>query len=91
MTDAERKVKQLKRLIKTAHNENYDFVYVPVGDAKTIVRLLERKEGYVRCIDCRHYLEWTGSDTPRGYCELLQRTHKGEWFCADGEVKEDER
>ena len=45
MTDRERKVAQLRRLIRTAHEENYDFVYLPVGDAKVIVRLLdERKE-----------------------------------------------
>ena len=44
MTDRERKVKQLKKLVKTAHNENYDFVYLPVGDAKTIIRLLEDQE-----------------------------------------------
>ena len=41
MTDRERKVAQLRRLIRTAHEENYDFVYLPVGDAKVIVRLLE--------------------------------------------------
>lgn len=44
MTDRERKVKQLRHLIKVAHEENYDFVYLPVGDAKTIVRLLEEQE-----------------------------------------------
>ena len=44
MTDRERKVKQLRHLIKVAHEENYDFVYLPVGDAKTVVRLLEEQE-----------------------------------------------
>ena len=44
MTDRERKVRQLKKLIKAAHNENYDFVYLPVGDAKTIIRLLEEQD-----------------------------------------------
>jgi len=44
MTDRERKVKQLRHLIKVAHEENCDFVYLPVGDAKTIVRLLEEQE-----------------------------------------------
>ena len=41
MTDIDRKLKQLRSLIATAHYENYDFVFMPVGDAKTIVRLLE--------------------------------------------------
>ena len=45
MTDRERKVTQLRRLIRTAHEENYDFVYLPVGDAKVIVRLLEVYDG----------------------------------------------
>lgn len=44
MTDRERAVSQLKHLIQTAHDENYDFVYIPVGNAKTIVRLLETQE-----------------------------------------------
>ena len=46
MTDRERVVTRLKKLIKAAHNENYDFVYIPVGTAKVIVRLLEEVEIY---------------------------------------------
>lgn len=41
MTDLERKIDQLRRLLQTAHYENYDFVYLPVGDALTVVELLE--------------------------------------------------
>ena len=41
MTDIERVLNRLKRLIKAAHEENYDFVYIPVGTAKVIVHLLE--------------------------------------------------
>ena len=44
MTDTERVVLRLKRLIKAAHNENYDFIYIPVGTAKLIVRLLEGED-----------------------------------------------
>jgi len=44
MTDRERVVKKLRQLIKAAHEENYDFVYLDVGKAKTIVRLLEEQE-----------------------------------------------
>lgn len=44
MTDRERVVKKLRQLIKTAHAENYDFIYIDVGKAKTIVRLLEEQE-----------------------------------------------
>ena len=44
MTDRERVVKKLRALIRTAHNENYDFIYIDVGKAKTIVRLLEEQE-----------------------------------------------
>ena len=43
MTDRERVVNRLKRLIKAAHNENYDFVYLPVGTAKLIVKMLEEQ------------------------------------------------
>ena len=41
MTDRERVVQRLRKLIKAAHNENYDFIYIPVGTAKVIVPLLE--------------------------------------------------
>jgi predicted O-methyltransferase YrrM len=44
MTDRERVVKKLRQLIKAAHAENYDFIYIDVGKAKTIVRLLEEQE-----------------------------------------------
>ncbi len=43
MTDRERVVNRLKRLIKAAHNENYDFIYIPVGTAKLIVKMLEEQ------------------------------------------------
>lgn len=48
MSNVDRKIEQLRRLLQTAHYENYDFVYLPVGDALTVVELLEeykRKEG----------------------------------------------
>ena len=44
MTDRERVVTRLKKLIKATHNENRDFVYVTVGTARVIVRLLEEQE-----------------------------------------------
>ena len=44
MTDRERVVAKLKKLVKAAHNENYDFVYIPVGTAKLIIRLLEDQQ-----------------------------------------------
>ena len=44
MTDTERVKKRLTRLIQAAHNENYDFVYIPVGTAKLIVKLLEERK-----------------------------------------------
>ena len=44
MTDRERTVKKMKVLIDNADDENYDFVYLTVGTARTIVRLLEEQE-----------------------------------------------
>lgn len=41
MTDTERVLKRLETQIKNAHSENNDFVYLPVGTAKTITNLLE--------------------------------------------------
>lgn len=45
LTETERVRRRLTRLIKAAHNENYDFVYIPVGTAKLILKLLEEKDG----------------------------------------------
>ena len=39
--DLNRKIDQLRQLLQTANYENYDFVYLPVGDALTVVQLLE--------------------------------------------------
>ena len=44
MTDCERVVRRLKRLIKAAHNDMSDFVFVTVGTANVIIRLLEEQE-----------------------------------------------
>ena len=43
MTDRERVVNRLKRLIKATHDEGCDFVYIPVGTAKLIVKMLEEQ------------------------------------------------
>lgn len=44
MTDREIVVRRLKRLIQTAHNDMSDFVFVTVGTANVIVRLLEEQK-----------------------------------------------
>ena len=41
MTDIDRKIAQLRRLLYSTHYEDYDFIYLPVPDALTIVQLLE--------------------------------------------------
>ena len=80
MTDRERVVNRLKRLIKAAHNENYDFIYIPVGTAKPIVKMLEEQEAVVRCKNCK-----------KRYTVLCIQEEAGNinnqdgWFCADGE------
>ena len=43
MTERERVLNRLRQKIETAHEVNYDFVYIPVGTAKLIVKLLEEK------------------------------------------------
>ena len=49
MTDTERVRKRLTRLIEHAHNENYDFVYIQVGTAKLILKLIEEREEAKTC------------------------------------------
>ena len=41
MNDLDRKIDQLQRLLYATHYEDYDFIYLPVPDALTVVRLLE--------------------------------------------------
>ena len=41
MTDQERTIKKLSQLLKTANDENYDFIYIRAATAKTIIRLLQ--------------------------------------------------
>jgi hypothetical protein len=41
MTELDRKIEQLRRLLYATHYENYDFIYLPAADALTIVRLLD--------------------------------------------------
>ena len=48
MTETERVMKRLRRLIEHAHNENYDFIYIPVGTAKLILKLLDDREQEVK-------------------------------------------
>ena len=47
MNDLDRKIDQLQRLLYATHYEDYDFIYLPVPDALTIVQLLEeyRRKG----------------------------------------------
>lgn len=78
MTDRERVVNRLKKLIKAAHDENYDFIYIPVGTAKLIVKMLEDQEAVVRCRDCKY---WEDSEN----CPVYDLERPEDWFCADGE------
>lgn len=41
MTDIDRKIAQLRKLLYATHDEDYDFIYLPASDARTIVQLLE--------------------------------------------------
>ena len=44
MKDWERVTKRLEKLIKAAHGENDDFVYIPVATAKLIIKLISSQE-----------------------------------------------
>lgn len=95
MTDRERVVNRLKRLIKAAHNENYDFIYIPVGTSKLIVKILEEQEAVVRCKDCKHRptKDSVGLlDFPDNVCPCQNSDDSwyswypaDNWFCAGGE------
>ena len=41
MKDTDNLVKRLKRGIEAAHGDNGDFVYITIGEAKKILKLIE--------------------------------------------------
>ena len=43
----------------------------------------------VRCGDCAHWCELKDSDPSRGVCKIWHTLHHSDWFCRDGERKED--
>ena len=62
------------------------------------IKDLPSAQPLVRCKDCKWYvieqLKKDGTDDRRykpSYCTLLRHNFKPDWFCADGERKEDER
>lgn len=63
MKDWERVVQRLEKLIKNAHGENEDFVYIPVATAKLIIKLISSKEES-RLIRNRHE-QWEKSEAAR--------------------------
>lgn len=71
----------------------------PMYDAA--LALLKESESIVRCKDCKWWDK--KDDSPYGYCHAckhghrsehweigIYRTYKGDWFCADGERKDDD-
>lgn len=49
----------------------------------------KRDDEIVRCRDCKHFNDMKCSYPERGTCDLWHMLHWGDWFCADGERKED--
>lgn len=50
----------------------------------------EIKGELVRCRDCKHFNDMKCSHPERGTCYLWHMLHWGDWFCADGERKDDD-
>ena len=79
----EKIIETLDKKIAHAKNEDCDFVYIPVWQAKQIAEYLTQPE-IVRCKDCKYY------DLKDGRCFNRHSTHRErmcspKWFCADGE------
>ena len=79
----------------------HEFIIKVDDDKKDIVGgmpLIDKPQELVRCKDCKW---WDKKDDLYGYCNAckhgyhssnweigIYRTYKGDWFCADGEMKE---
>lgn len=44
----------------------------------------------VRCKDCKHFNDMKCSYPERGTCDLWNMLHWGDWYCADGERRDDD-
>ena len=68
------------------------WIFVPrmrMKDKKIMIELEERK--LVTCKECKHYNN-KGCSEGFGWCKRNGNRHgsSDDWFCADGEAKEDE-
>lgn len=49
---------------------------------------LKREDEIVRCKDCK-WLKWADVDDETVFCRLSERCRDMNWFCADGEKKDE--
>ncbi len=66
--------------LSALHDVEYDLGQIPIIDAVQVVR----------CRDCK----WWGDLDPKNrytdcYCHVVECSTEPEWFCADGERKQD--
>lgn len=81
MTDREKVIKELCKL----HGTSETMTLI----AETIVLLKEQPE-IVRCQNCKHIQGSRGTEYPKYFCCIHREFHEQNWFCADGERKDDD-
>lgn len=88
MIDREKVILHILSQIAVAKEINSDFITLTVGNGKTILKVFEEQQQIVRCKDCKHWEQY--SDIPViGNCPILDQSKREDWFCADGERKDD--
>ena len=80
-------IKIIEEAIEIIEKEAYWF---HVSELKKVIRLLKSLNQIVRCKDCKHGVQLDDSNyfvCSRPFASNRE-THTADWFCADGERKE---
>ena len=85
MADIEKVIKELNNLPTTVYHGFYQ-LRITHNLRDEVTKLLKEQPQIVRCKDCRFSHTVAHSDLLQ--CRNSER-HKPEWFCADGEAKDD--
>ena len=62
---------------------------IKISDEIMEEEIIDRPQELVRCKDCKHFDKSFSYCATRGYCDISSIRHEDDWFCADGEKKDE--
>ena len=72
---------QMKKVVITYQDE-------VVPGMRKIIEDLEKNQIVCRCAECKHW-DTRGCRENQGWCPIEAGYRKGDWYCAEGERKEE--